>query len=31
MQDLFERSKQVEPTGSSSGATSTKLKEFFKR
>ena len=30
-QDLFERSKQVEPTGSTAGATSTKLKEFFKR
>ncbi|KAK3681546.1 hypothetical protein LTR37_020854 [Vermiconidia calcicola] len=29
--ELFERSKQVEPTGSTAGGTSTKIKEFFKR
>ena len=30
-QDLFDRSKQVESTGGTGGATSTKLREFFKR
>ncbi|KAK5175027.1 uncharacterized protein LTR77_000163 [Saxophila tyrrhenica] len=29
--ELFERSKHVEPSGSAAGGTSTKFKEFFKR